>query len=213
MTPAAAIVAAALLAQASGAGGTRFTVTLRFHGVWGLLTEANGTCPGTTPGDDTLTGIVEPAGSDDEGVRYTGSLARTTNVDLCEVRDTSDGDQWCKGNIKGGGRFTVTITIPPRGRDNENASVALAPGPRCPPGTTAPVCVWARVEGQCQSLDNQSVAHDYTAGDTLYFETSNAGGQSADLVQTGGLTQGRFKQTRRAAPGDPQYTLTVVPAP
>jgi hypothetical protein len=56
-----------LLAQASPAGATaRYKVTLEFVGVWGLVTEANGTCPGVPPGRDTITGIVEgiePAGS------------------------------------------------------------------------------------------------------------------------------------------------------
>src|SRR6185295_10787981 len=48
----------ALLAQSPPVTGAtaRYKVTLEFHGVWGLVTDASGTCPGVPPGIDTLTG-------------------------------------------------------------------------------------------------------------------------------------------------------------
>lgn len=49
-----------LLAQAPPGGGAvvRYQITLEFHGVWGLLTDQSGTCPGVPPGYDRFTGVV-----------------------------------------------------------------------------------------------------------------------------------------------------------
>jgi hypothetical protein len=193
-----AVAVVVLFAQAEPAPSSsgRYRVTLEFHGVWGLANEANGTCPGVTPGTDILTGIVERSGASDEGIEYAGALARTTHVGLCEASETADGTRWCAGEINGGGTFRVIITIPPRGRDNENASVAMKPD----------VNVHAQVGGTCDSLDNAGVADDYEDGDTLYFETSNhAAGR---VPPTGGLAIGTFFQTRRIEP-DRGYMLKV----
>src|SRR6185295_2967485 len=44
----------ALLSQSPPVTGAtaRYKVTLEFHGVWGLVTDASGTCPGVPPGID-----------------------------------------------------------------------------------------------------------------------------------------------------------------
>lgn len=196
------IVVLAHLAQALPASSSpaRFQVTLEYRGVWGLITEANGTCPGVPPGTDRLTGIVERTGAGDEGIEYTGRLARTTSVGLCEATETADATRWCAGEINGGGRFLVIITIPLRGHDNQEASVEMKPD----------LNVHAQVGGRCDSLDNAAEADDYEDGDTLHFETANHA--AAGVLPTGGLVPGTWWQTRRAAP-DRGYKLVVVAVP
>lgn len=180
----------------------RYKITLEFHGVWGLVTDASGTCPGVPPGIDTLTGVVEEQSSDDdEGSVYTGDFTRTSEVGLCEVKDTPDGDKWCAGHLKGGGPFHVTLTIPAIGNDNEQARVKLEPA----------AMAWATVSGSCSSLDNAAVAADYKAEDSIYFDTVNASGTS--FLPTGKLTVGSYKQTRLAGPGGDGYTMKVDTAP
>jgi len=189
------------IAQAAPAvtSPTRFDVTLEFHGAWGLMTEANGTCPGATGGTDTLTGKVARTGVSDAGIEYSGLLTRTTSVGLCETKETADGTRWCVAEINGGGTFLVTITIPVRGRNNENASVEMKPDHS----------VQAQVGGHCDSLDNAAEKHDYEDGDTLYFETENHA--AARVLPTGGLVPGTWWQSRRD-PGT-GYKLVVAAVP
>jgi hypothetical protein len=194
----------ALLAQSPPVTGAtaRYKVTLEFHGVWGLVTDASGTCPGVPPGIDTLTGVVqEQRSDDDEGSVYAGDFIRTSEVGLCEEQETPDGGRWCAGHLKGGGPVHVTLTIPALGNDNEQARVKLEPA----------AMAWATVSGTCSSLDNAAVAADYKAGDSIYFDTVNASGTS--FLPTGKLTVGFFKQTKLAGPGGDGYTMKVETAP
>ena len=182
------------------------------------------------PGTDTIAGIVEgvePArGSrrrrlhpcigipcrplpddaariEDEGVQYAGDLTRATEVGLCEVKDTSDGTEWCAGHLSGGGLFRVTITVPPIDRDNEQARVKLEP---------RGAQVRATVSGSCSSLENAAVARQYKSEDSIYFETANATGTK--LMPTGRLSPGTYVETSRAVPGDlTGYTLKVEQVP
>ena len=203
-----ALGALVLLAQAPPAAGptVRYRVTLTYHGVWGLVTEANQVCPGVPPGTDTIAGIVEgvePAlgpppdddtdaeSSEDEGVQYAGDLTRATEVGLCEVKDTSDGTEWCAGHLSGGGPFRVTITVPPIDCDNEQARVKLEP---------RGAQVRATVSGSCSSLENAAVARQYKSEDSIYFETANASGTK--LMPTGVLRPGTYVETSRSVPGD-----------
>jgi hypothetical protein len=199
--PAIAAVVVAHLAQAPPAPSspTRFNVTLEFHGVWGLVTEANGACPGATGGTDTLTGSVTKTGVSDEGIEYSGRLTRTTGVALCETRETATGTRWCVGGVTGHGTFLVTITIPLDGHDNENASVVMEPDSN----------VHADVDGNCDSLDNAGVKADYEDGDTLYFETANHA--AARVLPTGGLVPGTWWQTRRDPTSGYKLVVAVVP--
>jgi hypothetical protein len=196
---AALVVAHLAQAPAAASPPTRFDVTLEFHGVWGLLTEANGTCPGGTGGTDTLTGIVTSKDVSDDGIEYSGRLKRSTSVALCETRETDTGTKWCLGDITGGGTFLVTITIPLRGRDNENASVVMTPV----------VGVHAAVAGNCDSLDNAEVKANYEDGDTLYFETANHA--AAGVLPTGGLVPGTWWQTRHDRAGGYKLVVSAVP--
>src|SRR5262245_54790956 len=112
--------ATVLLAETPAAPGghARYQVTIEVRGaVWGSASDADGSCPGAAPGSDTLTGTIEgteppllngapcrgsgcPSRDDDEvGVVYSGTLERTTFVDLCEVKDTPDGNKWCLGHL------------------------------------------------------------------------------------------------------------------
>lgn len=183
----------------------RFTVTLTAHGAWGLTTEADGTCPDAGRGTDTLTGEVVRIGVDDEGVRYSGRLTRTTHVGLCETRETGDGTAWCPAALDGSGAFLVVITIPLRGRDNENASVVMKPDLNAKKLELA----HADVSGNCDSLDNGDVKADYEDGDTLYFETANHA--AARVMPTGGLVPGSWSQSRHDP--DTGYKLGVAAVP
>jgi hypothetical protein len=215
-----------LLAQAPAAPGgpARYKVTIESRGVvWGSASETDGSCPGSAPGSDTLTGIVEgtepplfkvpPCKDDDcerrrdvgyeEGVIYKGMLTRTTTVDLCEVKDTSDGDRWCLGHLNGGGPVEVTIFVPIQWRDSENLRVKMQPGPK----------VTAKAIGACSTLDNAELEVQYTSEDSIYFETSDDPG--ARVPATGRLFVGSVKSQTRIPPRQPggEYTLKVEPAP
>ena len=167
--------------------------------MWGLLTEANGACPGVTAGTDRLTGIVTRTHVSDDGIEYSGRLTRTTGVGLCETKETATGTKWCIGGITGSGTFLVTITIPLRGRDNESASLVMTPGPGA----------HADVDGHCDSLDNAEVKADYEDGDALYFETANQA--AAGVLPTGGLVPGTWWQTRRDRAGGYKLVVAAVP--
>lgn len=196
------LVVLAMLAQAPAAAGRgdRFKVTLQYYGVWGLVTEAGGTCPGGVPGTDTLTGVVTKRDVSEDGIVYVGDLTRTTDLGLCEARDTPDGSRWCAGEIHGSGTFEVTVTVPATGRDNENASFELRPK-----GT-----INVAVGGNCDSLDNADLADEYRSGDTIHFETANDA--QGRVPPTGGLVARSrpYSQTVRLQP-DRGYTLTVEP--
>ncbi len=211
-------------APASPGGPARYTVTVEMHGgVWGSATETDGSCPGAAPGSDTLTGIVtgtEPAlfialpcndpdflkqenEADEEDVVYTGVLTRTTSVDLCEVKDTSDGDKWCLGHLNGGGPVEVTILVPRQCRDNETLRVKMRPVPMA----------WAKAIGACSTLDNAELEAQYRSEDSIYFETSE---DPKDRVpRTGRLFVGTSKRQERTPPKRPagEYTLKVEKAP
>jgi hypothetical protein len=239
MTPTLTLGILVLLAQPPPGGGTtvRYKVTLEYRGVWGLVTEASGTCPGVPPGLDTITGIVEgvePVGSGpppgsapgappgyppcsgvpcrplrgeteeetDEGVEYTGVFTRTTEVGLCEVKDTPNGTEWCAGHLSGGGPFKVTIQVPAFDHDNEQTRFKLEP---------QGMGVWATVSGSCSSLDNASVAADYRSEDSIYFETANASGTR--LMPTGRLAGGSYVQSVTTPSELGEYTLKVEQVP
>jgi hypothetical protein len=184
---------------AGASSATRLNITLESHGAWGLLTEADGTCPGATGGIDTLTGIVTLTEIGVDGIKYSGELKRTTHVGLCETRDTPDGTKWCAGDLNGHGPFLVNVTVPLSGHDNENASVEMKPGHGA----------HADVAGHCDSLDNGAVKADYEDGDTLYFETANHA--ASRVLPTGGLVPGTWSQSRRDP--DTGYKLVVTAVP
>ena len=206
------LVLLACVAMSARQGGTRvrYQVIRGFKGVWGLVSDQQGACPDgqIRQGHDTLAGIVEgfenaTRTNDGEGIRYEGVLTRTTDVGLCESTEGPSGTLWCGGQLQGGGAFKVTITVPDRDADNEDAAIVLSP---------ASPTAGATVTGNCDSLDNAAVAADYKAGDTVYFETANAPGTG--LVSTGGLQPGTYGQTRRLAAGAPgHYTLRVQRLP
>ena len=186
-------------APASVSSATRFKLTLEGRGAWGFVSDASGTCLGATGGSDKLDGDVTLSGIDETGAKYVGRLKRATKVQLCETNETADGTKWCVGDLDGSGTFRVTITVPPRGRDNENASVVLEPD----------AGVKANVAGGCDSLDKGAVKADYEDGDTLYFETANHA--AARVMPTGGLVPGSWSQSRHDP--DTGYKLVVAAVP
>lgn len=151
-------------------------------------------CPGAAGGNDD--------DAADDPVQYTGVLTRTTNIGLCEVKQTSAGDEWCAGHLNGGGSFKVTITVPAQGNDNEEARVVLQP--------EGAMTAYATVSGACTTLDNGELAADCRSGDAIQFETSGDG-SSGSVFPTGRLAVGSFKQTTRSAPSgvEGQYTMKV----
>jgi hypothetical protein len=193
------------------------------HGVWGSATETDGSCPKAAPGSDTLTGVVEgieppllngapctaadcprpPEAGFEEGVIYKGLLTRTTSLDLCEVKETNDGDAWCVGHLNGGGPVEVTISVPLQWRDNENLRIKMQPVPMA----------WAKAIGACTTLDNAALEAQYRSEDSIYFETSDVSG--ARVPGTGRLFAGTSKWQTRIPPRRPggEYTLKVEPAP
>jgi len=223
LTPLALILLAQ--APASPGGPARYTVTVESRGVvWGSASETDGSCPGAAPGSDNLTGIVEgteppllkdpPCGEDadcerlrdvgyEEGVIYRGILTRKTTVDLCEVKDTSDGDRWCLGHLNGEGPVQVTIFVPIQWRDSESLRIKMQPGPK----------VTAKAIGACSTLDNAELEAQYKSEDSIYFETSDA--PRARVPATGRLFVGTLKWQTRIPPKRPggEYTLKVEPAP
>ena len=203
MTPAPMVVLLLLAQGPPGSGSPeRFKVTLEYYGVWGLATEAGGACPGGVPGTDTLVGNVVREVVNDEGTFYAGNLTRTTNLGLCEERDTANGSEWCAGEVHGDGTFKVRIMVPPVQRDEENLRIELKPGN----------IKKIEVGGNCSSLDNAAVADQYRSGDTILFETSN---RTDGRVPPNGTLVARkdvYSQTRRVEP-DRGYTLKVEPVP
>lgn len=192
------------LAQAPPAGAaTRYQITLELHGVWGLVTDQTGTCPGVPPGFDRFTGNVARVSDDEDGVQYSGVLARSTDIGLCEVKDTADATRWCSGHLSGRGPFRVTIKVPQAGNDSEQTGIEFEPDQI--------MAVSVSVNGACDTLDNAKLASEYRSHDAIYFETSDAPGQ---LMATGGLSRGTFLQTRHSTAGDlGGYALTVQPIP
>jgi len=216
-----------LLAQAPASSGglARYKVTVEMRGgVWGSATETDGSCPKAAPGSDTLTGIVEgtePAvayqapgtppctgvpcmGADDEDVIYEGTLWRTTSVDLCEVKTTTDGDEWCVGHLSNaGGWVKVTIRVPTHGADNAQLGIEWEPQASLP----------VSVSGHCSTLDNAAEVANYRDHGAIRFETSND--PKARVPLTGRLVVNTSRGQTRTPPKQPggEYTLEVEPAP
>lgn len=189
-----------LVSPAHGAD-ERFRITLEYYGYWGLLTPPGGTCPAAPAGTDKITGVVTKQSEDEDGVTYAGTLRRVTDIGLCEVRDTSDGTEWCGGELHGTGDVDVVIVVPSPGNDSANLQIELKPRSS----------VTVAVGGNCSSLENAAVASQYKSHDTILFETtdvSSAGG--IRVPPTGGLFPRVevYSQTRRVEP-DRGYTLKV----
>jgi len=189
-----------LVSPAPGAD-ERFRITLEYYGYWGLLTPPGGTCPAAPAGTDKITGVVEKFSADEDGVSYRGTLTRVTDIGLCEVKDTQDGERWCGGELHGNGPIDVVIEVPAAGNDSQNMKISWDPNPS----------VTVAVGGNCSSLDNAEVAKQYKSHDTILFETtdvSSAGG--VRVPPTGGLfpREAVYSQTRRVEP-DRGYTLKV----
>jgi hypothetical protein len=221
------VVLAILVAQAPAAigGPARYQVTIESRGVvWGSATETNGTCPKAGPGSDKLIGIVEgiePAvayqtpgtqpctrvpcmGADDEDVVYEGRLWRETSVDLCEVKTTADGDEWCVGHLtSAGGWINVKISVPTRGADNAQINIQWEPEPSLP----------VSVAGHCSTLDNAAEEEGYRDHGGILFETSDD--PQARVPGTGRLVAGTVTYQLRIPPRLPggEYTLKVEHAP
>jgi len=216
----------ALLAQALSAPGgpARYKVTIESRGVvWGSASEPNGSCPKAAPGSDILTGIVEgiePAiayqapgappctgvpcvSADDEDVVYEGRLWRTTSVDLCEVKTTADGDEWCVGHLSNAGAWVkVKILVPTRGADNAQLGIEWEPEPSIP----------VSVSGHCSTLDNAEEEASYRDHGAIRFETSDD--PQARVPATGRLVVNTSRGQTRILPKWPgEYTLKVEPAP
>ena len=177
--------------------GSKFDLTLECHGC--LSGGSEDTCPSASTDIDTLTGDVKRTAVDAVGVKYTGLMTRTTRVRLCEATTIREERQLCMGDLNGHGTFLVTITVPLRGHDDENASVVMKPDHD----------VHAAVDGVCDSLDNAAVKADYEDGDTLYFETTN--GPAGRVLPTGYLVPGTWSQSRRDP--DTGYKLVVTAVP
>ena len=190
-----------LLAQSPGSGA-QFKVTLQLHGHWGLLTEPGDRCPAAPAGTDTLSGFVKFDNIDEDAVTYSGTLDRVTDMGLCEVRDTPDGEKWCGGELRGGGPVDVTIVVPAAGNDNDSLRIELEPH----------AVVTVTVGGNCSSLDNAAVGKQYKSHDAISFETSDAPG--ALVPPTGGLVARNnvYHQTREIG-ANSGYTLKVEPVP
>lgn len=208
---------AASAQQPAGGPQARYQVTIEYRGVWGLVTDQSGTCPGVPPGYDRFTGVVSgiepPRGSQrpseegDDVVTYEGVLTRATEIGLCEVKDTANGAQWCAGHLSGKGPFRVVIKVPTVGNDSAQTSIEFEPHPPQPP--LAPVS--ATASGSCDSLDNAGLEADYMSDDAIHFETIDASGR--DLMPTGGLAPGTFHQTRHWRQEGDEYTLSVTRLP
>jgi hypothetical protein len=174
-------------------------VTLQYHGYWGLVTPPGGICPAAPPGTDTLTGVVTKQSEDEDGVTYKGTLARVTDIGLCEVQDTADGHKWCGGELHGHGDVDVVIVVPAAGNDSESLLIELKPVPS----------MTVTVGGNCSTLDNGTLAQQYKSHDTILFETSDVSSTGGVRVPpTGGLfpRADLYFQTRRIGDG---YTLKV----
>jgi hypothetical protein len=145
--------------------GERFYVVFFFKGMQGshavLSTEQPDRCPGVYVGTDWMVGTVErrTVSTESEGkVEYSGVLERATDLGLCGVQQTADGDRWCSGRLKGSGPVEVKIELP-GDQDLDDMSVLIQPQPSAK----------ATVTGNCGSLDNPALERDYRSHDTLLF--------------------------------------------
>ena len=130
---------------------------------------------------------------------YKGTLARVTDIGLCEVQDTADGHKWCGGELHGHGDVDVVIVVPAAGNDSESLLMKRKP----PTSTPVPVT------GNCRSPYNGTLAQQYKSHDTILFETSDVSSTGGVRVPpTGGLfpRADLYFQTRRIGDG---YTLKV----
>lgn len=44
-------------------------------------------------------------------MQYKGVLARTTLLDVCDVKQTPDGDEWCTTRLTGSSKMAVAIDV------------------------------------------------------------------------------------------------------
>jgi len=71
-------------------------------------------CPGASrQGSDAMTGklVWTDYDAEDGSVLYTGRLARATLFDLCEVKQTLEGDKWCTDRLTGSSQMDVSLEV------------------------------------------------------------------------------------------------------
>jgi hypothetical protein len=185
-------------------------------------------CIGVPGGLDVLVGYaarLEASTLRPGSIQYDGVVRRETDMALCEVQETTDGERWCAGSLVGGGLADVTILLPTSNRGSHFDGELLfnpwtSPGksaglaqrlPVSDPVGTAPIdgeTTTVHVGGNCSSLDKTATAAEYRAEFRLAFES----------LEPTGLKAGLFAQTRTVG-GDPngqiegQYSLLVEPVP
>jgi len=100
---------AARVGPAGGLGAPGVMVSIVYTGVGGPYDG----CPGANHnGTDAMTGTLNQGGRDPDGaVEYTGVLGRSTHLDVCDVKQTSNGDDWCTTRLTGSSKMAVTIDV------------------------------------------------------------------------------------------------------
>ena len=101
---------------AATAGVVEYAIRLSFHGATGPYALENGSCPGADPGasNEVITGTVrgdESASAADDEIVYSGVLDRRTALDICDVKQTADGDDYCVTHLGGQSKVRLKITI------------------------------------------------------------------------------------------------------
>ena len=217
----------------------QYKITLEFHGVWGLVTDQSGTCPGVPPGYDRLTGVVsgvEPPRNGATGPRAvipcTGMPCQSAGngppppdeddgpaaVEYTGILARESEVGLCETKESADGTKWCSGHLSGKGPFRVSIKVPLSGNDseqtriefETDPARLMAVTV--SVSGACDTLDNAALAADYRSHDALYFETNDEPG--SPLMPTGGLSRGTFLQTRHSQPGDlGGYTLTVQPLP
>ncbi len=101
---------------AATAGTVEHGIRLSYHGATGPYALENGSCPGADPGksNEVITGTVrgdESAIAADDVIVYSGVLDRRTALDICDAKQTADGDDYCVTHLGGKSKVRLRITI------------------------------------------------------------------------------------------------------
>ena len=176
----------------------KYEISLKFDKISGSHGGPE-SCPGAKRnGSDVMTGIVEGGETPGSAITYTGTLARTTNLEYCENwRPNGSEDQFCVPVLTGKqARVAVTITIYPPS-SNQDAEIKYKP---LISGTDS-----VNVKGACTNDMELGIVQEYLEPEGFTIEAQN----QAPLTRL--VEKGSWQDVKpRPVTGPDGWTLTVL---
>lgn len=151
---------------AAAQGRAIYEVRFSFQGYSGSM--AGSDCPGVRRnGTVVMSGLLSGDERDAENdVEYAGQLAMDLDVDLCEAKQTRDGDEFCRISVVGALAVHTQLTVPPVDQTGQSVPpswVKVRSASAAPPVSISGTCPGAALAGERASFPDNSYANVFTA--------------------------------------------------